>query len=178
MNIPNLYEQLVFDSIGAARLQVFIPCKDKGVDAVVTDGSSKSMRIQVKGSKGFGQYHNGWYVINSDKLIKSENLTDLWVFVWLEPGKKGGGFSPHFLAISPSQLSNRLKTYSSVDIKNNYHIYFGRPLAHFPTEVIDFRKMAAKDLKTLTNENICSSRFYTNHIVGDWEKSYQTVTGG
>jgi hypothetical protein len=172
----NLYEQWVFDAVSKAGLQVFIPYKDKGVDAVLTDGSSKFLRIQVKGSRSFVHPDNinGWYVINPDKLEKSASMTDLWVFVWGEPGK-GGAFEPQFVALPPKDLYARYVTRTIHNIideeepskDGRWHIYLGRVPGR--SDVVDFRGLT-NDLFTQPPKQ----RIYSSYVVRNWKDTFDS----
>ena len=160
----NVYEQWVFDSVEKAGLHVFMPYRDRGVDAVITDGGSKFLRVQIKGSRSYTE-GGGWYLVNRAKLAKSLNLTDLWVFVWTRVQRQGR-FTPEFLAISPTDLMERLASYSKAS-KGTWHLYLGRRLDLFPDEIIDARGLRNQERSVTTLDSVDPHRIYTERLVDE-----------
>ena len=165
----NIYEQWVFDSVEKEGLQVYTPYKDRGIDAVITDGGSKFTRIQIKGSRGYEE-GGGWYLVNRAKLEKSLKLTDLWVFVWTR-AQHAGKLTPEFLAISPDDLMKRLACYSTLSkAGTTWHLYLGRRLDPFPEQIIDARGLRDRDRKVTELDGLKDypKRVYTERLVDRW----------
>ena len=168
MRVMDLYEQWTFRELGKAGLRVFVPFKDKGVDAVVfTANYDKRSRIQIKGSTGYAD-GGGWYRINISKLTEATKTTDYWVFVMTVRGKYGR-LSPAFVAIPPDELLRRLNKYSNPS-KGRFDFCLGKGmLSLHEAEICDDRGLtkAGKGVTSLDLLPGYPDRIYTAFLVKD-----------
>jgi hypothetical protein len=114
------YELAVADALTREGYDVFVPHKDRGVDLVaLRPGDNQATRLQVKGSRTYGNVFMGWFKFDWRHLQASAEMTDFWVFVCLAPSSRGV-FRPQFAVIPTGQLVSRLGCYHKADPINFY----------------------------------------------------------
>lgn len=141
----NIYEQWTFDRLRKERFEVFTAYKDRGVDCIVTDNKDfegRHQRIQIKGSRTYGEKTDGtglgWFQFNQGKLDEAVKITDFWVFVWADIGKKGR-FDPIFVVCPTAMLRARLGRYAQATANGTLNLYLQHLRVGGKDRVLDTR---------------------------------------
>jgi len=165
MTIKNFWSLSTDEAIVAEKIkkelgkdyEVFFPVNSqlKDIDLIVFNlKNGESVTVQVKGSRTYGpnddQY--SWITVPHDKIFKTENKTDFFIFIWhiLDQNKSSRKIEATYIVIPLEELKKKCTEEKNKRPDGRYHFYFQKDsekkVYDYPTEKnakrekIDFSK--------------------------------------